>query len=1049
MKNILIFLIHFSIISNLKKCILISQYLSHTRPSNVTCFVAYYNLYNNTTQSGFLENKAKKIKLNDFNSYKKQTIHSKDRGILVESQKPPVNLVDSGAKPKEQPVGTANAVLKSIVDKGSIKSSPIRHEILDKESLLDELIVYNDNVKDLYEFSGDKNLNFISDDYSVFRKTVDRKEQVISPSDKLLKRRSKDTIYTRLQNYVKSSEIYLAKHGLLEEIKNFVHLLHWNVWHSQSRDGIRECNWTSDQFIRFGKLIEKIDQIVKEQFNSLVETITNTDDDILSELFDERSKLLFSTHYVYNKLKDNVELGEFDIYRSRMTHFHFLKNKLFSTINKIIEPILSEYIEYRLLKTLKQRILRLKISYAKFKSRVVRALSRVKSVIKLLKLKDSSDNTLNNELERSQDNVKEEKQENVDEIIKYEKIDLRCLLKQLNHSHISPQSLKNVHQISRKDLYKFNENGNWIIHFVGSGSRQPTTTRLTSTMAFQRIYDPYQSNDNNRTMNGTDQNLKTRITNRRNSFGSKIWLFDCGEGTKNGLENIGLDPLNVDRIFLTHLHGDHCYGVFSFLYLRERQNPLEIYGPPGSKKLINSIHQNTSAMSNNHNLFVVHELIPTQPPIQSTNTINITDNIVNTGTGDSVGAVGDIYINKDGYYKVYEDNDIEVLAAELEHTMPTVGYVIQQKEKSFKRNNIIQPPSDSEISLLTQRNQKVKKIAICQDTSESSKMKKIASDADLLIHEATLSSSTSLVSGILLDLFKDNYGLILPQGSIHGLCKFLSNIETKLCCFNFTLSAVSSFVKCERYYLLHKLNVFKNFISNLNPFRVPNITANSNHNSNTGDTSVSTGNRVNKTKREIDKELKDKWLNNVFVFMDRLNALNELSNYENSVKRLQSRCRLMEKLSKVMPSLDLFKVIETSSKKILFSDIIPDFNSINRAYEKFDITNLYNEKYTVNVLKYLNTISNDIFNYWNDILQLNIPFDVSQIYNISLGYFNWTALHNSIIASFGHSTPDMAGRFAAEIKAKRLILTHFSNKYPGDDKLQNLLTMIRIENEAR
>eukprot|EP00375_Theileria_parva_P002962 XP_765643.1 hypothetical protein [Theileria parva strain Muguga] len=43
----------------------------------------------------------------------------------------------------------------------------------------------------------------------------------------------------------------------------------------------------------------------------------------------------------------------------------------------------------------------------------------------------------------------------------------------------------------------------------------------------------------------------------------------------------------------------------------------------------------------------------------------------------------------------------------------------------------------------------------------------------------------------------------------------------------------------------------------------------------------------------------------------------------------------------------------------------------------------------------------------------------------------------------------MAGRFAGEIKAKKLILTHFSNRYPGDEKLQNLLTMIRIENEAR
>jgi ribonuclease Z len=48
----------------------------------------------------------------------------------------------------------------------------------------------------------------------------------------------------------------------------------------------------------------------------------------------------------------------------------------------------------------------------------------------------------------------------------------------------------------------------------------------------------------------------------------------------------------------------------------------------------------------------------------------------------------------------------------------------------------------------------------------------------------------------------------------------------------------------------------------------------------------------------------------------------------------------------------------------------------------------------------------------------------------------------------GHSTPTIAGKFAKEINAKRLILNHFSSRYKGDQSVESISIMTRIEQEA-
>jgi len=67
------------------------------------------------------------------------------------------------------------------------------------------------------------------------------------------------------------------------------------------------------------------------------------------------------------------------------------------------------------------------------------------------------------------------------------------------------------------------------------------------------------------------------------------FLIDCGEGTQLQLKKYKIKAQKIDHIFISHLHGDHYYGLMgliSSLHLYGRKNDLNIYGPPGLKEII-------------------------------------------------------------------------------------------------------------------------------------------------------------------------------------------------------------------------------------------------------------------------------------------------------------------------------------------------------------------------------------------------------------------------------------------------------------------------------
>lgn len=70
---------------------------------------------------------------------------------------------------------------------------------------------------------------------------------------------------------------------------------------------------------------------------------------------------------------------------------------------------------------------------------------------------------------------------------------------------------------------------------------------------------------------------------------NETWLFDCGEATQHQILRTSLKPRKVSKIFITHMHGDHIFGLPGFLSSRAFQGgdePLTIYGPKGIKEYV-------------------------------------------------------------------------------------------------------------------------------------------------------------------------------------------------------------------------------------------------------------------------------------------------------------------------------------------------------------------------------------------------------------------------------------------------------------------------------
>lgn len=203
-----------------------------------------------------------------------------------------------------------------------------------------------------------------------------------------------------------------------------------------------------------------------------------------------------------------------------------------------------------------------------------------------------------------------------------------------------------------------------------------------------------------------------------------VWLFDCGEATQHQILHTSLKPRKIEKIFITHLHGDHIFGLPGLLGSRSFQggtSELTVYGPKGIQEFL-EVSLKVSGTHLKYPLTI----------------IEFTD-----GT-------------------IFEDSQFKIEALLLEHAVPSFGFRITEKDKQgpldakklleagiapgpiYKRlkdgetvtldngrtvngSNFVGPP------------QKGRVLAILGDTRPCKNAIELSRDADLLVHESTFS----------------------------------------------------------------------------------------------------------------------------------------------------------------------------------------------------------------------------------------------------------------------------------------------------------------------
>ena len=232
------------------------------------------------------------------------------------------------------------------------------------------------------------------------------------------------------------------------------------------------------------------------------------------------------------------------------------------------------------------------------------------------------------------------------------------------------------------------------LQFLGTGAGVPAKMRNVSSIAL-------------------------KLLDERN----EIWLFDCGEATQQQILNTTIRPGKIKKIFITHLHGDHIFGLPGLLTSRSFQggeDELIVYGPKGIKRFIDaSISVSYSKLS--YQLKVIE-------------------------------------FEEDGV--LFSDQQFKVEAMKLEHGIPSYGFRITEADQigelkaeelkalgvpfgpvfgRLKRGEVVTLEDGRVIDGKDYVSEDIKGriVVICGDTRFTPKSITLAQNANVLVHEAT------------------------------------------------------------------------------------------------------------------------------------------------------------------------------------------------------------------------------------------------------------------------------------------------------------------------
>ena len=232
----------------------------------------------------------------------------------------------------------------------------------------------------------------------------------------------------------------------------------------------------------------------------------------------------------------------------------------------------------------------------------------------------------------------------------------------------------------------------FIVQILGSGSAVPTSTR--------------------------------GLTSQFITISGRHYLIDCGEGTQTQMRRFGVKFQRIDAVFISHLHGDHYFGLIGLLStmnLLGRVKPIQIYAPKELETILAlQIEYDGSRMS------YEIEFIATDP----------TKEVV-----------------------ILEDDKVKVSSFPLAHKVPTTGFKLTQKEK--QRHLLVDKAKSHGVKIehyhllkdgidvvndegkefkssdYTLPGEGEKSYAFCSDTKYSEAIIPSVKNVELLYHEAT------------------------------------------------------------------------------------------------------------------------------------------------------------------------------------------------------------------------------------------------------------------------------------------------------------------------
>ncbi len=145
--------------------------------------------------------------------------------------------------------------------------------------------------------------------------------------------------------------------------------------------------------------------------------------------------------------------------------------------------------------------------------------------------------------------------------------------------------------------------------------------------------------------------ILTNPTSQVLDINNHLFLIDCGEGTQVELRRHKIKFFRIKHIFISHLHGDHVYGLvglISSFKMLKREAPLHVYGPVGIKEFI-TVQLKLSNSWTDYPLHF-HELNSTEPEI------------------------------------IFEDEKVKVTTIPLQHRIYCNGFLFEEAPKDRKLN---------------------------------------------------------------------------------------------------------------------------------------------------------------------------------------------------------------------------------------------------------------------------------------------------------------------------------------------------------------------------